>query len=201
MASKQNLFAHPHHAVWLWGHFYEKCFIFPREYNNDRWVKKDCPQAQNTSVPQLASVFGGKAGCEGCSPALWPLCYKCRMLQPLRQPRTWEASRSSDKETCCSHRGRVTSASTSVALLRHHWPVQLTLTCLSETSKVCKWTQAVKSLVLVSCWQQNYIGILSLLKFFRDGIPKSLLGGGDPLVATHMEAFSVSNLINSPLDF
>lgn len=35
---------------------------------------------------------------------------------------------------------------------------------------------------------------------FSEGIPKPTLGGGDPPVVTHMEAFCISELINSPLN-
>lgn len=148
-----------------------KASVFQREYKNDRPGKNDCPQVQNTSWSQLASVFGSNMGCEGRSPALVPLCFlrgvhlhwgrvasQCQNAVLGRSdrlcPQQWQGHSLQRWDDKC-----LSLTDGSSALLRHHWPVEAALTHLSVTSKVCQHAQAVKSLVSISCLQQNVIHV------------------------------------------
>lgn len=119
---------------------------------------------QNISVPQLASIWRQYWvwGVLTCTVA--PLLPRAEFSSPCGRPvrerlerlclEQWQGDslqpqRQEDK--CPS------STDGNVALLCYHWPVQLTLTCLNATTKVHRCPQAVKSLALISCLQQNAI--------------------------------------------
>lgn len=106
------------------GPFLWKMSVFQREYQNDRQGKKDCPKCKTLQCPSWPLYLEAALGVMGAHPCCDPIASRCWILQHLAAPYMGGqigCDRSSDNETHCSCRGRMTGSPASLMAMLGCW--------------------------------------------------------------------------------